>query len=333
MNFDESGTKHKISSNQDTSKVSNLVEIVRTRDAQAPLTARTGVFVSRIRRARDISVLLKILGKISPMPVTLSHLRRISRRKIGDEFLVEVIVCRESERRALETKADWLETAAAYELELTLRSVPAIAPDTREVRDELNKVWPCNWRANDTFCPVTDDEISGLESCMRVAAREAIAASSRGCEAVGAVLYDPRRQEILCRAGPSNKRPLGHAIMECIGVFSQRQAVAKRKRSEAGVRSEDDTLVDSYLCTGLDLIVTSEPCVMCAMALLHSRIGRVFYAIPNRSNGALVSNIGLHVDSRLNHHFRVYQGLCCHEIASMKRTIDAEAQICCREGL
>ncbi|KAF0314226.1 putative inactive tRNA-specific adenosine deaminase-like protein 3 [Amphibalanus amphitrite] len=63
-----------------------------------------------------------------------------------------------------------------------------------------------------------------------------------------------------------------------------------------------------YLCTGYDAFVTREPCIMCAMALLHSRIGRVFYAVP-RAGGALGSACKLHVADGLNHRFQVFSGL------------------------
>ena len=62
-----------------------------------------------------------------------------------------------------------------------------------------------------------------------------------------------------------------------------------------------------YLCTGYDLYLTHEPCTMCAMALVHSRIGRVFYAQPCAESGALGSRYSVHEIASLNHHFRVYR--------------------------
>ncbi|KAI3892602.1 hypothetical protein MKW92_037020 [Papaver armeniacum] len=44
-----------------------------------------------------------------------------------------------------------------------------------------------------------------------------------------------------------------------------------------------------YLCTGYDIFVAWEPCTMCAMALVHQRIQRIFYAFPNPNCGALGS--------------------------------------------
>ncbi|XP_068683198.1 probable inactive tRNA-specific adenosine deaminase-like protein 3 isoform X1 [Montipora foliosa] len=61
-----------------------------------------------------------------------------------------------------------------------------------------------------------------------------------------------------------------------------------------------------YLCTGYDLYVTREPCVMCAMALLHSRIRRVFYGCSDNVMGALGSRYKIHTQTGLNHHFEVF---------------------------
>ncbi|CAG8543636.1 10423_t:CDS:2 [Ambispora gerdemannii] len=63
---------------------------------------------------------------------------------------------------------------------------------------------------------------------------------------------------------------------------------------------------DAYLCKNYDLFVTHEPCVMCSMALVHSRIGRVFYARATPNSGGLGSIYKIHAHSSLNHHFRVF---------------------------
>lgn len=61
-----------------------------------------------------------------------------------------------------------------------------------------------------------------------------------------------------------------------------------------------------YLCTGFDCYVMHEPCVMCAMALVHSRVRRVIYCAPDLQLGALGSRIRLHGQKSLNHHYQVF---------------------------
>ena len=62
-----------------------------------------------------------------------------------------------------------------------------------------------------------------------------------------------------------------------------------------------------YLCTGYDCYVVHEPCVMCAMALVHSRLRRVIFCVTNSQHGALGgSGIKLHSHKSLNHHYQVF---------------------------
>lgn len=62
-----------------------------------------------------------------------------------------------------------------------------------------------------------------------------------------------------------------------------------------------------YLCTGYDIYLLWEPCTMCAMALVHQRIRRIFYAFPNPGDGALGSVHRLQGEKSLNHHYAVFR--------------------------
>lgn len=48
-----------------------------------------------------------------------------------------------------------------------------------------------------------------------------------------------------------------------------------------------------------------EPCAMCAMALVHSRVRRVVYSVRDPSGGALGGRLRLHRYRSLNHHYQV----------------------------
>jgi len=75
------------------------------------------------------------------------------------------------------------------------------------------------------------------------------------------------------------------------------------------VEGFDELNMDSeahYICTGLDIYLTHEPSAMDAMALVHSRIRRVIFALPRPDVGALESDHHIHGIRSLNHNYRVF---------------------------
>ncbi|XP_015936078.3 tRNA-specific adenosine deaminase TAD3-like [Arachis duranensis] len=78
-------------------------------------------------------------------------------------------------------------------------------------------------------------------------------------------------------------------------------------------QSSNQLLERPYLCTGYDIYLVWEPCTMCAMALVHQRIRRIFYAFPNRNAGALGSVHRLQGEKSLNHHYAVFRVLLPEE--------------------
>ncbi len=69
--------------------------------------------------------------------------------------------------------------------------------------------------------------------------------------------------------------------------------------------------------TGCTLVVTLEPCVMCAGALSLSRIDRVVFGAFDKKAGAMGSIYEVHADKRLNHLIETEGGILekeCREI-------------------
>lgn len=235
---------------------------------------------------------------------------------------LEVFLSRRTEWAAFETKMqDFMQR---FELERLDASVPKYPAIKKEQQPQWNAVWsinfqqqePCvsqssiepthslNTRSTPPVEDLTDAELESFVSFMRAAIAEARAAGA----SVGAVAVNASGQ-IVARAtdGDLARQPLAHATMRCI------DAVAARDLADYAA----DAPNRPYLCTGFDLFITREPCVMCAMAALHSRFGRVFYGVPDTEFGGLGGVHKIHCEKSLNHHYQAYAGLLEQECASL----------------
>ena len=69
----------------------------------------------------------------------------------------------------------------------------------------------------------------------------------------------------------------------------------------------------NYRLPGCTLVVTLEPCAMCAGAIQHARIARLVFGARDPKTGACGSVVDLFGEYRLNHHARVTGGVLAAE--------------------
>jgi tRNA(adenine34) deaminase len=77
--------------------------------------------------------------------------------------------------------------------------------------------------------------------------------------------------------------------------------------------------IGNYRLVGAELYVTLEPCVMCAGAIVQSRLARVIFGALDPKCGAVTSLYDILTDKRLNHQVEVTAGILpeeCGEIMS-----------------
>ncbi|HWH28444.1 MAG TPA: nucleoside deaminase [Mycobacteriales bacterium] len=140
---------------------------------------------------------------------------------------------------------------------------------------------------------------------MRAALAETAAAAAAGDVPVGAVLLDPDGARL---AAAANRRerdgdPTAHAE-----ILVLREAARAR---------------GSWRLDGCTLVVTLEPCTMCAGALVLARVARVVYGAPDPKAGAAGSLWDVVRDRRLNHRPEVVAGVLEPECADVLRTFFA----------
>ena len=70
---------------------------------------------------------------------------------------------------------------------------------------------------------------------------------------------------------------------------------------------------------GCDLWVTLEPCAMCAGAIAHARIARLYYAAPDPKGGAVAHGARVFEHPQCHHRPEVYSGMGEEEAAGLLR--------------
>ncbi|MFP5578763.1 MAG: tRNA adenosine(34) deaminase TadA [Acidimicrobiia bacterium] len=145
----------------------------------------------------------------------------------------------------------------------------------------------------------TDDELMGL------ALAEARQAGDEGEVPVGAVVVVDGR--VVARG--RNRRQADHDPSAHAELLAIRDACA-----DAG----------SWRLPGAQVVVTLEPCPMCAGALVAARVGRVVFGAPDPKAGALGSLYNLGADPRLPHELEIRAGVRAEECGALLATFFAD---------
>ncbi len=136
---------------------------------------------------------------------------------------------------------------------------------------------------------------------MRLALAEAASASRHGDVPIGAVVLGPDGGLL---AAAHNEReltgdPTAHA-----------EVLALRRAAER---------LGSWRLEGCTLVVTLEPCTMCAGAAVLARLARVVYGAVDPKAGAVGSLWDVVRDRRLNHRPEVVAGVLAEECGTILR--------------
>lgn len=140
---------------------------------------------------------------------------------------------------------------------------------------------------------------------MQVALAEARAAVEHGDVPVGAVVV--RDGEIV--AARRNERELTGDPTAHAEILAIRDAA---------------TVVGSWRLEGCTVVVTLEPCAMCAGAMVNARIARLVFGATDPKAGAAGTLMSIPSDARLNHRFSTTSGVLAAEAAELLRDFFAQ---------
>lgn len=171
-----------------------------------------------------------------------------------------------------------------------------------------------------------EDVCSRAGRCMSLARRvgEAVSWAAKG-EPIGAVIVHRSGGEgasVIAMAGDArwhhidkaeeqgNGNVTAHAVMRAIGMVARKRRAPPLHEGLDGERDSEESDLDTdrplnslernvytasavardgYLCLDLELYITHEPCIMCSMAILHSRFARVIFGQRMPRTGGLTA--------------------------------------------
>lgn len=210
--------------------------------------------------------------------------------------------------------------------------VPRQGPPTKELIEEWSrKYWPLKWcgNPNDQILNDYTFDIPFIKQMLETITTTAKNEANKGNNypiVTAFVNPDNKERPIISIDRRTDKgcTPLEHSIISGVKLVAEEK---KEKCDNAPIGEHRDA--DSiYLCLNFDVYTTHEPCSMCSMALIHSRIKRCIFIQPMKKTGSLKAESGdgycMHNNRSLNSKYEVFQW-----IGEELKTMDISQDICC----
>ena len=113
----------------------------------------------------------------------------------------------------------------------------------------------------------------------------------------------------------------GKVIAEAVNAM--RSGTDPTAHAELVAIRRASTILASQRLDGCDLWVTLEPCAMCAGAISHARIARLYYAAPDPKGGGVEHGARVFSHSTCHHRPDVYSGIGEGEAAALLKAFFA----------
>lgn len=274
---------------------------VRQMDPDNPPLVKVWTCDVEPRRTKDFIRLFSDV--ITPAdPVILVHVKRLQKVVENDVTVIRCIVSSESflpsRQDVLAFIQEHIDNVSESSLNIGEVQVPIDLPPTKEIALEWSlRYWPISWKgnANHQFLMTVSYDIDAE----RTVVRQLIEAGQGNSPTTIIARGNGSNIDVLTVAHDlRSAHLLEHSVMNAI------RNIADDELSQRQTSTHND---EQYLCHDLLVYTTHEPCAMCAMALVHSRIGRLVYIKPMPQTGAVESKYCLGDRDGLNWKFDIWR--------------------------
>lgn len=248
-------------------------------------------------------------------PISLLHLKRIKKNKDGTLKIILCSIEYDMEPKEICDALLKISNDSFKYCNLVDCSVPRCSPTSKELMAEWsNKYWPLVWNGNPNDQILNDYEIDmktvreTLDKITEVAKK----VQESGDELpIVTAFVDPLDKENIIIATDKRSSPhctiLDHSIINGIKEVARQE----KQRRDLVAKGELEDRISTYLCLDFDVYTTHEPCSMCSMALIHSRIRRCIFLQQMEKTGCLKQDSGdgycMHANEFLNSKYEVFQ--------------------------
>lgn len=163
--------------------------------------------------------------------------------------------------------------------------VPSVPPLTAEQFERYNRLWPVVFHQSNLQKQAEQD----IKHCT-----DNFQVHRPLFDEFDCIITDVSGTLVGKATSHAPKTPLDHCVMRAIEDVSTKARASELDASQ-------------YLCTGYHVILKKEPCFMCAMALVHSRVASVTFVELDAQHGALSSATDCKWMQSCNHRYQVYR--------------------------
>ncbi|CAI5757064.1 unnamed protein product [Candida verbasci] len=242
----------------------------------------------------------------------LKHLKRLI--KIDDK--IRGLICPGPESTKEEIKKLFKDAAFEYH-DLELVEVPAHGAKSIETTLKWASIWPLNWKGNPNHQMLNKLSFDiEYESKM---VNKLLETLQENTEFVSVTIFVKNNHIELIETNKFEDKlhPQDHAIMKSIDKIAKNELYKRKNYPDEEI---------GYLCNGYHVYSTHEPCVMCSMALAHSRINKFIY-LKETNSGGMASSYYLGDRDGLNWKFQIWKWIGSDEVERINELIRVRQEL------